>query len=124
MGLLLAVELAKLSAGWLLAVERGVEPLGRELLPHTHHRHPRRLEMVGNLLVRPGIRPVRIRFQENVRPPTHGRWVRAGVDEPLERLPLLIGQSDNNFAGRNHGRSSLISSRSIGTRYDLAAMNH
>lgn len=108
---LLAIELAVLPAGGLLAMQRRIQAFGGELLTHTLDGHARGVQRLGDPLVRPSVGAVGVGLEQDVRPPSHRGGVGAGVNEPLERPALLSRESNDNLMTWSQGQSSLKASR-------------
>ena len=96
-GLLRAVQLAVLPAGRLLAVERGVQALGGELLADALDGHAGDVEGVGDAVVGPRVGAGRVGLQKDAGAGGHGGGALAGVGEALEGLAVGGGQGDGDL---------------------------
>ena len=95
--LLFAIELAVLPAGRALAVQRRVEPLDNELLPHATDGHERAARRLADPHVAPTVRPVGVGLEQDLGATEHGGGMRAGANDAGQCLALFLGEADDHF---------------------------
>ena len=108
------VEFAVLPPGGRLAMERGVEALGGELLADTHDRHSRGLQRLGDPFIAPGIGTVGVGLKQYLSSSPHGCRPRSSADERNQRPSLLRRQAYHHLRCWGHKRSSMSHSQLIG----------
>ena len=85
-------------------MQRGVEALAGELLADPLHGHPGGLEVLGDLLVAPGVGAVGVGLEQDAGADEQAAGMGARGEVPPEGVPLVIGQVDGDLVlGRHAG---------------------